>query len=84
MKVRMLAFVSTVPPPPPRAPKKTKISANRSCNKCIYFDNGSCRLFKYKFATTETMVNYYFDADWCRLDETLCGPDANYFKPIDK
>jgi len=77
----MLAFVATAPPPPPRALMKTKISANRPCNKCKYFDNGSCRLFKYKFATEE---NFYSDVKLCRIDETLCGPDGNYFKYIGK
>lgn len=77
----MLAFVSTVPPPP-RISTKTKIGASRPpCNKCVYFENGLCRLFTNKFATLD---NYYLDANWCRLDEALCGQDANYFKHIDK
>ena len=76
----MLAFAS--PPKIPRAPAKTKIDANRPCSKCRYFDNGTCRLFKYSFALNQ--VHLYASSSDCRSNEDLCGPDGNYFKPNDK
>ena len=50
----------------------------KPCNKCVYYENGGCRLFKYSFVLNK--VDAYADAKECRREATLCGPDGNYFK----
>jgi len=56
-----------------------------------------CRLFKYPlcssedydvitdfknyFESNDNHFHYYIETNACRSDETLCGPDGEYFKP---
>ena len=72
----MLAFAA--PPKIPRTPTRTKPHTNKPCKECLYYENGGCRLFKYSFALHQ--IEEYANAEDCRRDVSLCGPDGNYFK----
>jgi hypothetical protein len=50
-----------------------------SCNDCRYNENGTCKLFKYRFATDERKLDYYVNVEQCRADVKLCGPYGVYF-----
>jgi hypothetical protein len=53
--------------------------------KCDVVSN-YCKLFKYIFVPLDMekdKFNWYVDTKHARSDPTLCGPDGNYFKPIE-
>ena len=58
------------------------------CKDCKYLiksqDNETtfCKKFRYSFAPLHNDVGYYIDTDLCRIDSSLCGPNATYFSKI--
>jgi hypothetical protein len=61
-----------------------------SCTNCKYLlthrNVNYCRLFKYIFVPLDMekdKFNWYVHTKHARSDPALCGPDGNYFKPID-
>jgi len=62
--------------------RTTKVKISPSCKNCTYFEKGGCKLYSYDFATSQSNspIFYYYDADLCRNDKDLCGPDGKYFK----
>lgn len=69
-------------------PLSVKIIAPPNCRDCKYNvlinnEKPICRLFCYITLTTKNtdIFNFYVDAEECRRDPELCGPEATYFKP---
>jgi hypothetical protein len=71
-----------------RAFKNVNINSTKvSCRNCKYYREfntpyeRSRLCILYMFASTAEQPEIkYIEADYCRNNESLCGPDAKYFK----
>ena len=52
-----------------------------SCNKCIYFNKGRCKKFKY-ISPHKDVGDLLIKADVCRKNDFMCGTKGIYFKKI--
>ena len=64
---------------------KPKFTRPPSCKNCIYYRNNNntalhsketCTIFLYEITDKAA---YYLDAEICRKNKGLCGPDGRYF-----
>ena len=54
------------------------------CSNCKYArtigQKQVCILFKYKFAPINNEFELYVETEYARSDNSLCGPNGEYFK----
>ena len=63
-------------------PTRTKLAffkpiVTPNCNKCIYNNKGTCKLFKMNILCDYNNI----EVEECRSNYKLCGPSGKYFKP---
>ena len=67
-------------PRPPRPPKISAVKlSNPPCEKCTYFQKGTCMLFFSQNPVDGGLV--FFSADEARKDDDYCGTEGKFFKP---